>query len=268
MSEINIFLANDYRQVLELLHGAHPQKRGYFSRLAEAMKCHRSLLPQVMRGDVNLTTDQGADLCRYWEFSDEESEFFLDLILWERASSKTHKKILSARLSAVRQRQKQIATQLTHPSLSRDTEQMLYYGSWIYGAIHVLASIPKFAHRNALAEHLHLPEETVAEAIQVMVNMGLMQEVGGRIAVTSKQIHLSAKSPMATISHLQWRLKAMQTPGPNKDNLHYSGVFAMSSETWTDLRSRLLQTIKDFHAAIGPSKEELLGVMNIDFFAP
>jgi hypothetical protein len=60
----------------------------------------------------------------------------------------------------------------------------------------------------------------------------------------------------------------MQTPGPNKDNLHYSGVFAMSSETWTDLRSRLLQTIKDFHAAIGPSKEELLGVMNIDFFAP
>lgn len=221
-----------------------------------------------MRGDVNLTPDQATDLCVFWGFDADESNYFLDLVMQERAGSPSLKALLADRIARMRRDKQQVASQVRMPRLEHTEEQGIYYSSWIYGAVHVLASIPQCAQTAKIAKRLQLPAETVSAAVKVLCNMGLMTEAKTGLQVTKKSIHLPADAPMAAVSHLNWRLKAMQPPLKAGESLHYTGVLALSEDLQPRLKAMLMGMIKDVHGLVAVSPEEKLVCLNLDFFEP
>ena len=84
---MSFFDNTNYRDVIRLKIKENDSVRGYQSRLAESAGCHSSYLSQVLKGQVNLTPDQGMAFCEFWNFDELHSDFFLSLLNLERAGT-------------------------------------------------------------------------------------------------------------------------------------------------------------------------------------
>jgi hypothetical protein len=75
---------------------------GEFRRIALALSMHTTTVSQVFRKHKNLTYEQAARLCRLWQMSELESDYFLTLVEWERAGVGELRELLEMRLRRLR----------------------------------------------------------------------------------------------------------------------------------------------------------------------
>jgi hypothetical protein len=235
------------------------------------MRCHRSLLPQVLAGKVNLTMDQAAELARFWQLDERQTAYFLDLVSVHRAGSPHFKRFLEKRLEEARHAARQVTTLLEDTTaLASFKSQTRYYSHWSYAAVHVLLSIPGVSTPDALATRLHLPVERVVEIIAELESMGLVRRVA-TVPPTwqpaEHRLHLGKDSPMYPVYATGWRLKGVERlAAPSSDAIGYSGVHAMSRATREEIRLLLLKALKDVHQKVAPSPEETCICINVDLF--
>src|SRR5688500_3877864 len=75
----------------------------YKSRLAEAAGCQRSYLSQVLAKKALLSPEQAMGLADFWGLSSREADFFLMLVLHERAGTARLRGKLAQKLEGLRQ---------------------------------------------------------------------------------------------------------------------------------------------------------------------
>ena len=105
-SRMNLFHYSQYQKYLsDHVTEVSKQKTGYKARLAKAAKVHPSFMSRVLSGSVQLTPDQALLLCKFFGFSDEETEYFSLLVSNERASEPEYKEFLKKKIELFRQKQ-------------------------------------------------------------------------------------------------------------------------------------------------------------------
>ncbi|MES2802076.1 MAG: TIGR02147 family protein [Bdellovibrionota bacterium] len=265
----DIFSFKDYKayinhKILLLPKGG----RGARIALAKAISSPVSHISQVLNGNSHLSYEQAEAMNEFLGHTEEEADFFLLLIQYARAGSTALSKRLHQQILRALQKRTLLKDRLGVKTEISSADQATFYSSWIYGAIHVMVSIPKFQTREAIAAYLGLTLKHVGEILEFLMSLGLVIKDSSGYVIGKSRIHLGNDSPMISKFHTNWRMKAIQSFEKEdfKNNLHYSSVVTLSDNDFLKIKSLLVNYIAEIKTIIKDSKEEGVHSFSIDFF--
>lgn len=264
---LNVFEYLSYRQYLKDYLEAEGPKSGLKRRASESLAVHTTFISQVVLGKADLSLDQGERMNLFLKHTEEEGEFFLDLIILERASDPNLKKRFKQKIQNKNIENVQIGKRLEKVKEVAEADQEQFYSSHLYGLLHVLTSIPEFRTREALARAVGYPPNAVDKALDFLVNIGVLNFTKNQFMPGEQHIHLKNKSKIIWQHHANWRLATLQHFNfNNEEDLHYSLAFSCSRKDAVKLKESILQNLKSMSETISTSKEEHAYVYCFDFF--
>jgi uncharacterized protein (TIGR02147 family) len=264
---MDIFEYNSYRKFIND-YVKFESKTGARSRLARAAHCSPSWMTRALSGDVQLTPDQALGVAKQLHLGEDETDYLLLLVEFERSSTSALRSRIESKLAKYKILSKKLSSTMKTDSVVSDSDSSRYYTSWIYSAAHVACMIRGFS-TDELEKFIKAPEGTLAGILVELKKMGLLTHVGGKWNATSKSIHLSADHPMSKVGHANWRNHTIsQLHGANENDLHYSAIHCLSKKDKERIRKTLKEMIIECRGVIEPSEPEELSVFCLDWYTP
>jgi uncharacterized protein (TIGR02147 family) len=263
---MNVFSCDDYRSYLRVLLSG----RGAKSRFANAISCNPAYLTNILKENADLSLEQGEAANTYFHHDEEESEYFLLLINFQKAGTEALKNRLRKRLIVLKERALNLKYRLNVQGneLTLD-ETATYYSSWIFGAVHAAISVAKINTVKKVSTRLSLPEEKVVKVISFLIDAKIIEEKESGVGwqPSKRKIHLDSTSPFISLHHSNWRNKALDSIGKgSSSDLHYSSVISISNDDFFEIRNKLIEAIKNSKLIISDSKDEDVFSLCIDLF--
>ena len=261
----SIYEYNDYKAFLcdVIASGG----RGKRKEIAEAIRCQVSHVSMVLSGNGHFTQEQAEGIARYFGLTAMETEFLLLLLQFNRAGTKTLKSVYRNMLDQRRAKYATLGNRLKMATELTPRDEMIYYSSWHYAAIHVLISIPDFQTRESISDKLKIPLPRCDEVLNFLMEHGFCSKNGVRFLPAKPRLHLEKNSPLIGRFHSNWRIRAMQAYDEiTEGNFHYSGTFSLSEKDLPKLKKILSDALLDFMKVVTESPEETLGTLCIDLF--
>lgn len=264
--EKSVFEFSEYKAYLRALAGVN-QRKGLRLRFAEAAQVQPTYVSLVLNGKSHFSLEQAERISEFLAHAKEERHFFLLLVQKGRAGTKQLEEYFQEQIELIKSQRLLLTHRLGKEYALTEVQQAKYYSSWIYGAVHIALSIPVLQNKKNLSRFLQVPPSKVAEAIEFLVETGLVIEEGGKYIFGPVQVRLATDSQNITKHHANWRTRAIESlDRMNERDLHYSGVFSLSKTDVLKVKDQLLEQIKRSQETIRPSAEEELYCFNVDFF--
>lgn len=265
---MSIFEYTAYKKfLLDRIQSLPKKGYGVQRKLAEYLSVSTTFISQVLQGDKSFNLEQGSQVCEYFGLADRETEYFLKLILIERAGTEKLRAILQREAKQIREQSQTIASRLKVQAMIGDDDKAKFYSEWHYSAIRLLVGLEGYDDLDAIAAYFALPRETVVEAVNFLLETKLLKREGGRLQVGPSRTHLASDSPFIKMHHANWRYKALETVRHKyPEKLHYSAPLTLGREDALKIRALLLKAIEDTEKIIAPSPNEELMCLNIDWF--
>ena len=253
----------DYRQFVSYRLNTGTKARGSMTKLASAMKVNTSYLSQVLKGERNLSQEQGYFLAKYFQLSLKEHEILRELIALDRASDPEYKKQVQERLEKLKSNTEAELEQ----SVLNEKNQALFYSSWLYSAIQLITGIPGFQSPEKIARHLKLDLKVVRHALALLVETGHCSTDGKHFFPLVKKTNLPEGSPLMGRHKTNWRLRALEVlPKFREKDLFFTGAIRIDRESYEKITQCLKKAIHEVHESIENADDELLACINIDWF--
>ncbi|MGZ3686720.1 MAG: TIGR02147 family protein [Bdellovibrionota bacterium] len=266
MSSLSIFDYQHYQAYLSALF-SQPNSRGRRSELAAFLRCQSSFVSQVFTKRAHFSLEHSVRISDFLKHSPEERRYFMLLVQKDKAGSKELEVFYQEQVDEARAARQIVRDRIQVKAELETEDQMTYYSTWWYAAIHVLVAMPGTQTPQQIAEHLKLPMDLIKKALRFLTDRGLIAEKAGRYSIGKARIHLGQGSPLLPRHHANWRMRAIQEVDMAlKGSLHYSGVIGVSRSDAERIKSRLLDILQETESVIQKSKEEKAYVMLIDFF--
>lgn len=243
--------------------------RGSRSRLSKALGCQTAFVAQVLRGSAHFSLEQAEATNEFLGHYEEEGLFLLLLIQRERAGTPRLKQRFEKQIELMRQSRLILKNRLDVRESLSEQDQVIYYSSWHYAAIHALVSIPGRQSIESLARHLQLGLRTVSDSVQFLLSCGLVvrNEDQGGLRPGKARIHLGFDSPLISKHHINWKLQAIRAiENPSIENLHYSSVISLSEKDIIRARELLTSSIAKVKSIVKDSPGERVRCFSVDFF--
>lgn len=223
-------------------------RSGLQSRLAKIAGCRPSFISQVLTGKSFLSLEQGEKISSYLQLNEIEEEYFLTLILWERAATTALKNKLESRLQKIRDKSLNLSKRLTPLVKETENNEVLtaqYYSHWLYPAVHVSLGIAGLQNAYALSKALSVSESRVQEVLNFLEKAQLVEEKKGNYSATPFTLHLGTESPYLSLHHRNLHNLAIQLMDEApKTDLQYSGFMSLSRNDVHKIKESLAAEIK------------------------
>lgn len=243
--------------------------RGQLRKIAAHLNVHPTLLSQVLSGGKDLTLEQAILLCDYLGLGELEREYFLLLIQYERAGSKTLKNFFHAKLRVLQEEGNKVASRFEKTTEIREEDKAVFYSHWQNSAVRLLTSIKDFQSLDAVAEKLKLPQARVKRILDFLLSVGLVKEEEGRYQMGPARTHLPSSSPYTIRHHVNWRLKAFEAYEKlEKNELAITFPMTLSKKDSLRLRELIVDFVESVNKTLESSEPEELMCLNIDYFSP
>lgn len=265
---MDLFSFSEYKSYLHENINKNKSARGYQGRCATAAGCHKTFFSQVLHSHVHLTMDHAAGLCRFWQFDDEETHYFLDLVQFERAGTPELRRVIEKRLRDARKRRENLAQRLHTRQLDDPAKEVEYFSQWWLSLLHVALSLNNCGSPARLSERLELPLDLVLQGLQTLAGLGFAsRNAHGEWTPTGLGLHLAQDSLMSRIYHQSWRLRLIERhlhPRQPTD-LSYLALHTLSRTDAAQFRETLIECIEATRALVKPSPPEDAFAISIDF---
>lgn len=270
MTNKTLFDYIDYKSFLNAYIEAQPRGgRGLKLAISIRVGCPVSHISQVLNGTKSqLSLEQAEGLNEFLGHSSEESLYLLTLVQFARAGTPALRRRLRDQISELQNKRNNLKERFRVKSLSRE-DQIEFYSSWIFGAIHILLTLPEYQTKEAISQYFGLSIKKTSQVLEFLVSIGLAEQIDThRFKVGSERIHLGNESPLISKFHTNWRIKAIHALDQDSfaTNLHYSSVISFSAADFDKIKSALVDMIENSKKVIRESPPEQIGVFNIDFF--
>lgn len=264
----SIYSYRDYKAFIQDSIQAFPNGgRGLKSSLSNAIKCQKAYLTHVLKGDAHFNSDQAILTAQFFKLNESETDYFLHMVLSERAGSHELKEYHQSRLNALLNNFYFMKTRLKIPSSVGAEFKTVYYSSWHYAAVHMLATIPDCRTALAIQNRLKMTEEKTKSILEFLVGAELLRLEGEHYLTTEKVVFLGSDEPQIVWHHRNWRNKVAEyIEQHEKTNLHTSFVVTISKRDFITMREQIKNTISEFTQKVKDSKEEEIACLNVDFF--
>jgi uncharacterized protein (TIGR02147 family) len=268
---MDIFAISNYRDIIRQYVKSNKNERGYQKILAKAAGCQPSYLSQVLNSHVHLTPDQGGGFCDFWGFDEDETDYFINLILLERSSSGYLKRNLERKISELREKKLNFSERFKKMENALETMEtnvlVEYCSSWYWVAVHVLLTIPGYQSPEKIASHLGMSEGFVKKCLERLVEMNIIAKTEDGWQPLKENLHIPKESPLLISYHTTWRQQALRRiQNYEKDDVHYTAVHSLSVKDYEKLRNKIIDLIDESRHIVVPSKEEMLVCFLCDFF--
>lgn len=257
----------NYRSYLLEKMGGKQSRTGLRKKLAAYIPVHTTFISQVLQGHADLSLEQGEAVNSFLEHTEDEGEYFILLLLKDRAGTKNLKQRFESKVKAMRDQRMNIQKRIGAQNEISDKDRQKFYSSYYYGAIHVLTSIPEFRTIEKLAESLHLTKQRVQEMVDFCVGIGVLVPYSGGFKPGSQHIHIAGNSELVLKHHSNWRQHTIQSMHfLEPDDLHYSACVSISQADAFKIKETILENLKSHVDTISKSPEEVAYVLNFDFY--
>ncbi|MGZ3773230.1 MAG: TIGR02147 family protein [Pseudobdellovibrionaceae bacterium] len=263
-----IFKYIDYRAFLTNYIANRPRKgRGESHRMATFAMIHPSLLSQILSGDKNLSLEQAQLISEYIGLSKIETDYFMTMVLYQRAGSKKLKEYYKEKLDALKISASEVSENVKQDKILTDEEKAVFYSHWLFAAVWLETSIGNGRNLNEICENLNIPATRARSILDFLTANQLCTLKDGNYQMGSQSIHLDKTSPHLARHHANWRLKAINAfDNLSSDELMYTAPLSLSDEDFKKLKDRLIQTIKEVTNTAIESPAEKVVCFNLDFF--
>ncbi|MBC7465952.1 MAG: TIGR02147 family protein [Bdellovibrio sp.] len=266
-STFNIFESKDYKHYLLSKVGSAQQKKGVKSAMARVLSCKATYVSHVLNGSANFSLEQAEALNTFFSHTKEEGQFFLLMVLRDRAGTYTLKKNFQDQLNIILKNRMILTKRLGENQTLTEEHRSVFYSVWFYLAAHIGLTIPEWQTAESLSEHLGLTLSKTTEVLQFLCEVGLVQKDRNQFVPTTKQIRLGNESHHIQKHHTNWRIKAIESLEREEiGDLHYSAALSLSEADATKIKNILLDQLKQNLKIVADSKEEKLYGLNIDFY--
>jgi uncharacterized protein (TIGR02147 family) len=240
---------------------------GYRQKLAEAMEIQPTYLSQVLKGNRDLSLDQGILLSEFLLLSKDESEYLLLLINHERAGSAKSERFFERLLENRRERFSRVKNRVKISGELTDEDKATYYSDVLYGAVHMAVTIPTLRSIQALATQLKATPERVRDVANFLIEKNLVEQRGGLFYPGTTLLFVDKSSPHVVSHHRNWRLKALEKAASRAPtDYHVSLGITLSEKDANFIRQKLAQMIEEIAQQVKESPEEKLMGFCLDFF--
>jgi len=261
---IDVYECDHYVDVIK--EAVQQSSRGFKSHLARAMRCQPSYLSQVLSGGVELTLDQAYACARFLAFNRQETDVFLLIVQRDRAGTHELKSYFTDQIVQFRREQQVLSTRLGEKTEISAEDYNDYYSAWYHSAIHVATSIPSMQDSRIIAEKLNLDMDVVEASLRLLKKMNLVEQVGGAWKNSHNDLHVPDSSPLHVANHMNWRSFYCQSiQQQNEDTIHYTAVHSLSIKDLGKLKKLIFEFIENSRSIVGPSKEEKIVAVGLDF---
>lgn len=268
MTKVSVMNFENYKKFIsEFEESRKSFERGFRSKLAESIGCQSGYISHVLNGDAHFSLEQAIKSTKLFNMIDIEKKYFLLLVEYARAGSKELSDFFQNELNILREDYLNIKTRVGESRTLTESEQITYYSSWHYLAIHVLTSLNHFNEVKTISQALSIPEKITTQVILFLLQSGILREEKGKLVTGVTQVHLNRESPLILQHHTNWRVAVMQSlANQNKTDVHYSTVSTLSKKDAEILRSKMVKLIEEYVETVKPSKEETMFGFNLDFY--
>lgn len=267
LEKLSVFSFSNYKKFLQ---SRLKESWGLVTKAAESAGCQRAYLSRVLSENecIHITPDHAYGIAKYFEMSPSETEYFMALVEYARASSESYRDFMERKLVYLSREHENLKRQKGRERLEVSEVQAQYYSSWHWSAIHVLVSIPRYQYAEAIAVKLSLPLSTVHTCLQDLAKDGFVRFDNGRWVHASGNLHLPKNSPFITYHHSNWRGRAIQDAQvKNNENIHLTIVQAMSRSAVSEIKQLVFEFIRESSQISSPSQSEEIMCTNLDFFS-
>jgi uncharacterized protein (TIGR02147 family) len=264
----NIFAYDNYQVFLADVVAKNRQHRGFLTKMAAAARCQKSHLSRMLTSNQHLTLEHVTELARFFSFDESETDYFLNLVLLNKAGTKNLEMFFKRRLKDLRRKKRgEVSRAFSEDHLPKTLVEQKYYRSWIWGAIHIATDVETLNTAEEIASRLALPVDVVNNVLNELQSFGLVAKDHQGWKIKSGSIHLNDESTMIEKHHFNWRFKALEDLNkPSSDGLHYSVVQSCSVATYEKIKRLLTIELKEISSLVRDSKAEEIVCLNIDAF--
>jgi uncharacterized protein (TIGR02147 family) len=264
---VTLFSSLNYREFIHEKIRQNKGTRGYRTQLAKAASCHTSYFSHMLKGEAELTPDQAAALCDFWQLNRRDAEYFITLVHLQRASSGSLQTRLQERLRELRQISDDVPD-LDLVTIKMAHEQALrYFSNWYMSAVHRALSIPQLNTAEAISERLSIPLDLVEKSLEDLESMNLVLRSGKEWQSRNTALSLTINQDLMGIYHNALRSRAaFSHDRPGIGGVHFSAVAAISRKDAKTIKDAIKRMISKYAALCHHSEAEDLMGLSVDFF--
>jgi uncharacterized protein (TIGR02147 family) len=268
MKKTTIYEYKNYKSfILDWIERTPSKGRGQRRSIAEAIGCQNPFISHVLSGDYHFSAEQAEACSRYMGLNDQDCEFFILLVLKDRAGTKTLENLFQKQISERCDQHLVLKKRLQISEVMSMETQMIYYSSWHYAAIHMALMIPELQSIDSLTKYFNLPTPRVLAVLSFLSEHQFIERKGNLYKIKKSVLHLEKDSPLLPQHHTHWRLRAIDSiQAPLAQDLHYSGVMSLSQDDFEWVRERLARLLEEVIERLKPSKDEKLATLCFDLF--
>ena len=258
----------DYKDYVRRALALLPKKGyGQITKMATETGIHQSLLSQVFRGSRDLSETQAFSIAQFFRLNQEETFYFLLLVQRARATNPYLLELLDKELKAIRDKESRAAQANrsdTHLSLSDRTE---FYSNWLHVAVLTALSIKSRRGLREIASSLKVSERRALESLNFLIRAGLAEKKGNSYNPLSMASHLEKNSPLVSLHHTNWRLKAMERFKEREaSDFYLTAPFSVSKKDLPQVKAVLEKAFEDIVEIVKNADAEQTACLNIDLF--
>lgn len=265
---VSIFHYHDYKDFYNAWVENQPRQGfGEYRRCSQALNVSTTMVSQVFKGDKHLSLELASDLCDYLNLDDDETDYFLLLVDYGRAGSHKLQKRFLRQIKQRQEKAKKLENRVKANNELNDEARMIFYSSWVYQGIRMLADTGLYNDAESLSLRLNLPRNHVQKVLDFLIAQNLLVEEKSKLKIGPARTHLPSSSPLVS-RHLQnWHIQATSKVHQIRDDdFYYSAPMALSQEVADWIRQELPAFVEKVNAKVIPSKSEVVRCINIDWF--
>jgi uncharacterized protein (TIGR02147 family) len=265
---ISLYNFNDYRAFLKARFMELPKAgHGQSLRLAEHLKVHTTLVSQVFQGHKSFTPEQGVLTAEFLGLTEEESEYFLLLIQWERAGNEALRKNLQRQIDKHKKQAQELVNRLQSNVTMSEEQKAVFYSDWTYAAVRQASALKDLNDLDSISERLGISRKQTKKIVDFLLQAGLVREEKNKITVGPSSTHLPSHSPWVKVHHRNWRQRALESLNTEDETkLHYSCPLTIAKKDAALLREMIVKFLEATDKVIEPSASEEIYCLNVDWF--
>lgn len=268
MDVYSIYDFNDYKAYFNAWVENQPKAgHGEYRRLAISLNVSTTMISQVFKGDKHLSLELASEICDYLRFNDEEADYFLLLVEYQRAGSQKLHKRLKRQVLLRQEKARKLENRVKAAKEMSDEVKNIFYSSWMYSGVRLLTGLEEMNNAAIIAERLSLPRNQVQKILDFLITNHLVLAEKTQLKMGPARTHIGSSSLLVNKHHQNWRLQGFSKMiSPDEKNFFYTGPMSLSEEVAGKIRQELPSFIEKINAQIIPSPSEVVRCLNIDWF--
>jgi uncharacterized protein (TIGR02147 family) len=227
--------------------------------LAKEIGVQSPYLSRVLNGDANLNSDQMHGICRFFELSDEEEDYLLLLMEYERSGIASRREALKKKIQALQKEKSEISEAFESVTPDFETHFDEYFLNFYMHFIHLAMEVPAYAKNPDLFRaQLGIGKDYFAKVLGDLEKNGFIVFKNDRFKTQKNEWHLPKKNPLYRLYTNQARTMANQRMAtlPLDQFESYNVFFTADDEAYAYIRKKLLELLKDVQQKVIKSAEK------------